>query len=198
MKHLPYFTENQKSTHFHYKSKLIDHTDSEGHEHARLRDEFLEEVCAWLNQGNDRIYRSSDLMVIAGGYESGGREVILDVLHGEIIEDIVRCDTCDPVDVRNYFGDLRNKHRSLELIPCPGRGTQITAVELAEAVTISEEQVRAQSEEWGTDLDLQFVRQIYRQYGWPHDFQRTAAIGFIERFMAQDKERRGEWEIASH
>lgn len=199
MQRLPYFTENPKSTHVHYKSKLIDYTDIEGHEHAEMDDGLLETLCEWFSHGEDRVYRCSDLLVIAGGYESGGRELVLDVRRGEIIEDIIRCDTCDPVDAKEFLEDLKNRFRSLELIPCPGRETLVTAAGRSDAVeTISEEKVRAQTEDWGTDLDLQFVRQVYRQYGWPHDFRRTEAVSFIEDFMAQDKERRDEWEPAFH
>lgn len=199
MKHLPYFKENQKSTHIHYKSKLIDYTDSEGHGHAEMYDEFLDEdFCRWLEEDHGETNYRRHLLVISGGYESGGRTFILDVRRGEIIEDIVRCTTCGPVDVKEFFDDLKNKFQSLELIPCPGRETQSAAAEPAKAAAIFEEEVRAQTEEWGTDLDLQFVRQVYRQYGWPHDFRRTEAVGFIEEFMAQDKERREEWEPAFH
>lgn len=198
MKCLPYFAENQKSTHVHYKSKLVDYTDPEGYDHAEMHDGFLDGVCAWFNHGDSQVLRRSDLLVIASGYESGGREFILDVLHGEIIEDIIRYDTCAPVDVKEFLEDLKSKFRSLELIPCPGRETLITAAEPEKEAAISEDQVRAQTEDWGTDLDLQFVRKIYRQYGWPHDFRRAEAIGFIEQFMAQDEERRGEWELAFH
>jgi hypothetical protein len=198
MQHLPYFTENQKSTHIHYKSKLVDYTDVEGHDNAEMYDGFLEDVGAWLDHDDDMVNRRSDLLVIAGGYESGGRTFILDVLRGEMIEDIIRCNTCGPVDVNDFLEDLKNKLRSLELIPCPGRETQETAAGPANAVAISEEEVRAQTEHWGTDLDLQFVRQVYRQYGWPHDFRRTEATSFIEDFMAQDRERREEWERAFH
>jgi hypothetical protein len=198
MQRLPYFKENQKSTHVHYKSKLIDYTDVNGHGHAEMHDSFLEDLCAWFNQGDESTYRRSDLLIISGGYESGGREFILDVLRGEIVEDIIRCDTCDPVDVKEFLEDLKNKSRSLELIPCPGRETQVTAAGPAKPVAISEEEVRAQTESWGTDLDLQFVRQVYRQYGWAHDFRRTEAVDHIEDFMAKDKERREEWETAFH
>lgn len=195
MQRLPYFTENQKSTHVHYKSKLIDYTDPEGLGHTEMYDDFLE---GWLDQDDDRTHRRSDLLVIAGGYESGGRTFVLDVLRGEILEEIIRCNDCDPVDVKEFFEDLKNRFRSLELIPCPGRETHTAAAVPANAVVIEEEEVRAQTEEWGTDLDLQFVRQVYRQYGWPHDFRRTEAVGFIEEFMAKDKERREEWERAFH
>lgn len=195
MQLLPYFAENQKSTHVHCQSKLIDYTDPKGHGHAETYDGMLE---GWLDQGDDGTHRRADLLVIAGGYESGGRTFVLDVLRGEIIEEIIRCNDCDPVDVKEFFEDLENRFRSLELIPCPGRETRRAAAVPANAVAISDEEVRAQTEEWGTDLDLQFVRQVYQRYGWPDDFRRIEAVGFIEEFMAQDKERRDEWERAFH
>ena len=49
MKRLPYFTENQKSTHVHYKSKLVDYTDPEGYDHAEMHDDFLDGLCAWCH-----------------------------------------------------------------------------------------------------------------------------------------------------
>lgn len=156
-----------------------------------MHDEFLEEVCAWLDYGDDRTARCSDMLVIASGYQSGGCESGLELLHGEIMEDVVRYDTCAPVDIKEFLEDLKNRYRSLELIPCPGHETQVTTAEPDMAVAISEEQVRAQIEHWGTDFDWQFVRQVYRQYGWPHDFRWAEATDFIERFMAQDEERRG-------
>lgn len=196
MQRLSYFAENRKSTHVHRQSKLIDYTDSKGHGHAEMYDGLLE---GWLDQADDdRPHRRCDLLVIAGGYESGGRTFVLDVLRGEILEEIIRCNDLDPVDAREFFEDLKKRFRSLELIPCPGRETHTAAAVPASAAVISEEEVRAQTEEWGTDLDLQFVRQVYRQYGWPHDFRREEAVGFIEEFMAQDKERREEWERAFH
>lgn len=68
------------------------------------------------------------------------------------------------------------------------------------ARTISEHEVRAQTEEWypGTNLDWQFVRQIYRQYGWPDNFRRDDAVNFLETLMEQDLDRRLEWERADH
>lgn len=139
MKHLPYFSENQKSTHVHYKSKLVNYTDPEGHDHAEMHDGFLDDLCAWLDHGDDEVVRRSDMLVIASGWESGGREFILDVPHGKIIEDIIRYDTCAPIDVKEFLEDPKSKFRSLELIPCPGRETQVTVAQPDKATAISKE-----------------------------------------------------------
>lgn len=50
-----------------------------------LKDMYEE---SWSSQG---IADHSHLLTIAAGYESGGPEVVLDVLHGEMIEEVIRC-----------------------------------------------------------------------------------------------------------
>lgn len=193
---MPYFKENERSTHVHYKSKLIDYTDPEQHHHAKFYDEILPNT---LNEplGGDKPLDYSRLLTVAGGYESGGTTLILAVFHGEITEDIVRCSTCGPEDARNFFEDLKEKFRSLQLIPCPGREIGgLRAPELDRE--IAEDEIRAQTEEWGTDLDWQFVRQVYRHYGWPNDFLRQEAFKYIDEFMSRNVNLRGEWEPAFH
>lgn len=197
MRHLPYFKENERSTHVHYKSKLLDYTDSRQHSLAKSHDELLEYAFDEPHDP-DRPVDFSQVLVIAAGYESGGREFVLDVEHGEITEDVIRFNTLPPVDVRDFFAKLKEEFRSLRLIPCPGRETQ-EADRVSELDReIAEEEIRAQTEQWypGTDLDWQFVRQIYRQYGWPHDFRRQEAVSFIDEFIERDKDVRDEWEPA--
>lgn len=198
MKHLPYFAVNEVSTHCHYKSTLIDYSDPSDHDNARLPDELLEDLCDNYKPRSDETYDRSHLLVIAWGYESNGTQWILDVSRGQIIEDIIGSTYCDGVDIKDFFEDLRHKFSSLVHIPCPGRETLLDITEPPQVVDITKEQVRAQTEHWGTELDLQFVRQVYRQHGWPHNFQRTEAVRFINELLAPDEERRGEWEPISH
>ena len=196
MRHLPYFKENEKSTHIHYKSKLIDYIDPERHGDAKAQDQMLEVMHEEFKCSNGDIVDHSNLLYIAAGYESGGREFILDVLHGEMTEDEIRCGTCGPVDVKAFFEGHKEDLRSLRLIPCPGRETAEAARVPESTRSISEEEVEAQSERWGTDLDWQFVRQVYRNYGWPHAFQHREATAFIDNFMARHQDRRDVWELA--
>lgn len=196
VKIMPYFKKNERSTHVHYKSKLIDYTDPEQHRHAKSYDEMIQGTLGEPGD-DDKPWEYTRLITIAMGYESGGTTLILDVFRGEITEDIVRMITCGPEDVRNFFEDLKEKFRSLQLIPCPGREVGDMEVPELDRV-IAEDEIRAQTEEWGTHLDWQFVRQVYRQYGWPNDFRRQEAIEFMDGFMARNKHLRGEWEPARH
>lgn len=196
VKIMPYFKENERSTHVHYKSKLIDYTDPEQHDLANSYDEVLQDTLD-DSQDDDKPSDYSRLLTIAGGYESGGTTLILDVFNGEITEDIVRMTTCGPEDASRFFGALKEKLRSLQLIPCPGREIGGLRVPELDRVIV-EDEIRAQTEEWGTDLDWQFVRQVYRHYGWPDNFRSQEAFRFIDDFMAQIVDLREEWEPAFH
>lgn len=140
----------------------------------------------------------SHLLPIASGYESGGRAILLDTLHGEITVEVVRCGTCLPVDIKVFFDALKERYRVLELIPCPGREIEEADRVPKREELIGEEEVRAQSEKGGTDMDWQYVRQLYREYGWPDRFRREEAIKALQYFMAQDHERRDDWVNAFH
>ncbi|CAK1367619.1 hypothetical protein CB0940_11592 [Cercospora beticola] len=197
MRRVPYFKENEKSTHVHYKSKLVDYTNGEQHGIAENEDELVKDLCeVWCSKGG--IVDHQRLLVIAGGYESGGRTLILDVLHGEITEEIIRHITCPAVDIKEFFEKVEEEYRSLQLIPCPGRETQEAHRVPERAEEISEEEVKAQTGEWFgfTDLDWQFVRQVYRRCGWPDAFRRQQAVELIGDFMASNKDRTHEWEPA--
>lgn len=198
MRRLPYFKENEKSTHVHYKSKLIAFPDVEQHSTLAMYEDHLEDVHDEFNCSEGSLVDHKHLLLFAGGYESGGHTFILDVLHGEITTDIICCETCEPAGVEEFFDSLSDDFEELRLIPCPGRETKIAHRVPERSEEISEEEVRAQTEKWypGTDLDWQFVRQVYRQHGWPNDFRRQEAVRYIEEFMARDADRRGEWETA--
>ncbi|GIZ49129.1 hypothetical protein CKM354_001216600 [Cercospora kikuchii] len=141
----------------------------------------------------------SNLLVFAAGWESFGRTFIIDVLHGEITEEIVRCDTVSFVEVEPFFEDLKEKYRSLQLIPCPGRITCEAHGIPERSEEIAEVEVLAQKDVWfgGSDLDWQYVRQVYRQFGWPDEFRRDEAFAFLEGFMERNGHRPGDWETSN-
>ncbi|EEP77764.1 conserved hypothetical protein [Uncinocarpus reesii 1704] len=176
LRRLPYF--NSRAA-IHYKSELIDYTslDPVHFTQPDYREEGME---WWSTEGEaDPIH----IFCIAEGHESFGRTLFLDTMAGEITEHRVRSDQLDPVDVRTFFNDLKEKHRSLTLIPLDGRET-IEADEVDERTDeISEDEVGAQTETWATDLDIQYLRQLYRQYGWPDAFRREEAHHAINEQM---------------
>lgn len=198
MRRLPYFKENEKSTHVHYKSKLIAFPDDEQHGTLAMYEDHLEDVHDEFYCGDGKLVDHKHLLVFAGGYESGGHTFILDVLHGEITADIIRYETREPAGVEAFFDSLSDDFEQLRLIPCPGRETKEAGNVPERSEEISEDEVRSQTEKWypGTDLDWQFVRQVYRNHGWPDDFRRQEAVSFIEDFMAMHVDQRDEWEKA--
>lgn len=101
-----------------------------------------------------------NFITIAEGYESGGRMIILDVLKGVIYEDIIRYTNLGAVDVVDFFRDLKGQFERLELVPI--RGTMF-------------------EDEYDTDEEAQEYKDIYRQYGWPHEsFRKEEALAAIE------------------
>jgi len=137
--------------------------------------------------------------MIAQGYESGGRDFWLNVQHGEIMEDMIRCDWVGSFDVKGFFDRMKEDYRSLNLIPCLGRTTNDLASRTPErSDEIDVEEVRAQTEHWGTDLDVQYVRQIYRKHGWPDAFRRDEATAAIDELMESMSERNSQWEPEFH
>lgn len=187
LRRLPYFDSEVA---IHHKSRLIDYTslDPEYFIQADSREEYIE-FCS-INGDVD----PADVFFIAWGHESYGRELLLNVKHGEIIEEVIRVDQLGPYDVSSYFDSLKESYRNLKLIPCSGRVT-IEAEDVEERVDqIRVEQVRAQTESWGTDLDIQYIRQLYRQHGWPQAFRKDDARKAVDELMDSMEEQRGGWE----
>lgn len=43
--------------------------------------------------------------------------------------------------------------------------------------------MNSQTGKWGIDLDIQYVRQIHRDYGWPHSFNLEAASREVDTWL---------------
>lgn len=192
LRYLPYF-DNKCQQHVHYKCSLIDFTTypPDHLEDVLYRDEeFL-----WDLEEDDA--NIAEVICFATGGESGGRRLFLNVRDGSIIEDRVAYGTREPVEVKKFFDNLKEAYRNLKLIPCPGRtpeeGDQIE--EADPGTQITQAQVLNQERNWGTKLDIQYIRQLYRQYGWPDNFQKDIVTTVINELMklAQQKGRY-EWE----
>lgn len=198
LRHLPYFAIDvqERSAHVLYKCWLIDFTTYpvDRLDQLRYRDDL-----GFGALGGDGDADPADVVCIADGGESFGRQLFLNVRDGSITEDMVRADTLNPVDVQDFFDNLKEEYRSLRLIPCPGRFT-LERHDNEEAdqygVHITQDEFLAQNPgEWETALDIQYIRQLYRQYGWPDNFQREAATQAVDKLMEVVLERRDcDWE----
>jgi hypothetical protein len=191
MRRLPYFSATCRA-HIKYKSRLIDYS-TYTREQFEAGEDIFDLGTEFRNADGDEI-DPAHIVRIARGYESYGTEIFLNTHDGEITECLIRADDRDPMDIRDYFDELRDEYKSLRLIPCPGRET-ICADEVDErdGEPITEDQVRSQDKEWGTDSDIQFIRQMYRQYGWPDAFHRDEAERAVNESMDAIREKRGEW-----
>ncbi|KAL4721846.1 hypothetical protein ACLX1H_011340 [Fusarium chlamydosporum] len=174
--------------HIHYKSKLWDLTTwtPEKFKQHREDNDWLE---LWSSEDEQD---HSDVICIAQGYESYGRDLWLLVKDGEIVEYMVRADTLSSVTVEEYFAKMKEQYETLQLIPGKGRVT-IEAEHVPEREErISVEEVNGQTEEWHTDLDVQYLRQIYRDHGWPHSFDSKAAFKAVDDWLEREGLENGE------
>ncbi|XEV04837.1 hypothetical protein FSHL1_010124 [Fusarium sambucinum] len=178
IRHLPYF-DSKGPCHIHYKSKLWDLTTwtPDKFKQHREDNDWLE---FWSSEDEQD---HSDVICIAEGYESYGRDLWLLVKDGEIVENMVRADILSSVPVEEYFATLKEQYETLQLIPGKGRVTIEADDILEHNERVSEEDVNGQTEEWGTDLDVQYLRQIYRDHGWPYSFDSEAAFKTVDNWL---------------
>lgn len=86
-------------------------------------------------------------------------------------------------DVAGYFDGLKGELRELQLVPAVGR-LMVEAKRVEEwPLEIGEGQVRAQSREWETEVDVAWVRQFYRRHGWPDAFRRKEAMKAVKKML---------------
>ncbi|MFD3373858.1 MULTISPECIES: hypothetical protein [unclassified Streptomyces] len=191
LRNLPYL-DSRASDHsdslgqIHYKSHLLDYTTFD-------LERFTDQEHLWSGseESEDEETVPDHVFIIAEGFESGGRTLFLDVLEGEIFEAEIRCDDFRE-DLKEYFEDLKEKYRSLELIPCPGEEMiEVRAAGVGPEIpgeVFSEEEVLMQTDElWGTHLDIRYTRQLYRAFGWPNAFRRDEALREMKELIAKRK-----------
>ncbi|KAF5606322.1 uncharacterized protein FSUBG_6155 [Fusarium subglutinans] len=179
LRHLPYF-DSTCTAYIHFKSKLLDLTaftleDFEKHKDYHQGREF------WSSEGE--LMDDSNVVCIAVGHESFSRELWLNVMDCEIFEDFHAGDMLNAVPIETFFDNLKEQYETLKLIPGRNRIT-IEAEKVPEHDgRITEEAVKTQAEEWGTDLDIQYIRQVYRDYGWPESFRFQEASNVIDDWL---------------
>ncbi|KLO82685.1 Uncharacterized protein LW93_9889 [Fusarium fujikuroi] len=94
-----------------------------------------------------------------------------------------RGDMLDAVPVGHFFDRLKEQYETLKLITGRCRIT-IEAEKVPEhGGRITKEEVTEQTEGWETDLDVQYVRQIYRDHGWPGSSDMETASEAIDEWL---------------
>ncbi|PHH81030.1 hypothetical protein CDD80_4334 [Ophiocordyceps camponoti-rufipedis] len=194
LRRLPYFDAKTNKSMIHYKSILIDYSSMEPQDFSA--EDWMEELMEFWN--DEDITDPAYVIAIASGHESFGRSIWLDVKHGMITEDLCRIDQLSPKDVKDWFADLKERYLTLKLIPSKWRAT-IEADDVPERASslglITLEELCAQTESWGTNLDVQYLRQMYRELGWPDAFRREEAVRAVKEVMNLIEDRRMDWEV---
>ena len=172
IRRLPYL---DSSADVHYKSRLVNYSTLGRSYFVGKRLFAGEEV--FEEDVPDQVF------IFARGHESGGRSLFLDVNTGEVIEEMIRMERKPAQDAKAYFADLKEDYRSLKLIPIPGMDS-IEAWDVDERETpITEEELLAQTDDWETDLDVQYLRQVYRACGWPSAFRKDEAFDEVDSLL---------------
>lgn len=203
LRHLPYiadhgeFERNWSNT--DYKSDVVDYSTATRKDFAGRSLKYGE-----IAHGCDGPV-SRHKVVIASGYESGGIDLLLDTKTGEIFEEIIRVDRGENLPVGEYFELKMKQCRELEQVFAPGEdpywggfGKKVPY----DSQTVEKAGEPSQPDEdfcLEDDRDLNWVRHLYRKFGWPGQRWRKeeglkAITEYVDRRHAEAEERHQEVE----
>lgn len=129
----------------------------------------------WWDDDDPDDFSLANMIVLADGYESGGRALVLDVFKGNIHEDVIRCNLISPVNIESFFQDLREKYEKLDMVPVPGDEMYENANEESDG-------------DDGEDEVAQYQR-IYRSFGWPGEgYRKEEALCAVEKYRKEREE----------
>ncbi|KAK3319870.1 hypothetical protein B0T19DRAFT_445658 [Cercophora scortea] len=140
------------------------------------------------DDGNPDAPVHDHIVSFAPGYSSGGIELMLNVHAGTIGAVMIRYSDIGEEDIQRYFDSVKKKFRKLRLLPCMGKQT-LDAEKVPERsrgirLEAVRNQIRADDRIF-THLDLQYIRQVYRDYGWPRAFRREEFEANIDRVLVE-------------
>ena len=129
----------------------------------------------WWDGDDPEDIKLEHMIVLANGYESGGRTIILDVFKANIYEDMVRCDLQSEVAVEHFFDNMKVKFENLEYVPVPGYGR-------CEGEMYEDEfQADVSNKTLAEENPAQQYKKIYRSFGWPGEtYRKEEALAAIQ------------------
>ncbi|KAK5655736.1 hypothetical protein OQA88_5273 [Cercophora sp. LCS_1] len=120
-----------------------------------------------------------DIIWIVMGYESGRTHVFLDTRTCLVKEYVIRMNGDKLCDVKTWIEGIIEEHRSLKVIPYPEKVSILCGETPERDREITIQELEGQVAGWGTDLDEQFLRQVYRGFVWPDAFRREECWDFV-------------------
>lgn len=195
LRHLPYLDSPMD---IHFRSKLMNYTRA-APDHFIKHHQDQDQQEWWSVECEVPAAR---MLPIALGYESYGHDIYLNVIDGEVSEVILAAFDPNPWPLEPWLEDMKEAYRTLRIIPCPGRITMDCTdnPERQEgAGRISEDEFRAQTDFWGSDLDAQYIRQVYRDFGWPDAFRQDEAFEYLHDLLVSiaEKDKYRKWAVAA-
>lgn len=179
LQHLPYYNSSEF---FHVNAHLLDwstlptsdfhffHQDTDENEWESIESEV---PSGWI-------------LPIAVYVRPDGSAFFMNVVDGEMIEELRGYGPQSPCPIDMWIDEVKEAYTKLHFIPHPNRVT----IECAKvddlpdgADRITEEQIIANTEDWPSKLDIHYLRQVYRDYGWPKNFQREAAFAKVANLL---------------
>lgn len=198
LRHLPFWASDENYLEHlqvhEYKGLFVNYLALQTEGFAEFDTKIFPTYEGFRTDGQDMQDRPdrTDCILLAIHHSTLGVGIVLDTKRGIIYEDAIDVTSHD---VEEYFQQLRHKFNSLQLIPGCVLGDETFDGHFVDETTkhITEQDVLSQQGEmWGTILDRQFVRQIYRQYGWPHQFRKEEASATLEKVIRRvETERKG-------
>ncbi|KAK1230858.1 hypothetical protein PQX77_006043 [Marasmius sp. AFHP31] len=186
LRHLPYIEEDGRANlhNIHYKCNVLDYSTRTAQDFASGRIKNGEIEMSWDGPVSENV------VVLAEGYESGGRNILLDVETGEITVEEIRCQRDCQMDLKEYFEGLRRTYERLEIVPVPGNepfeGLGGLGDEDSEELKNPLEMNRnGEDDSILDDYDAKWIRKIYRDYGWPGpQYRKAEALAAVGEFTS--------------
>jgi hypothetical protein len=148
------------------------------------------------NEDPDEIILEN-VIVLSQGYETGGRDIILDVIKGVIYEDVLGLSLQEGVEVKSFFKDLRERYETLEMVPVRGN-MYVDAPETGDDEKLAEDPFTIEDRE-KADVEIQKrFKHIYREHGWPGEsYRKDEALAAVEAFRLRVQEYESKFEDKS-
>lgn len=204
LRHLPYIVEDDRRTdkinihNIDYKCNVLDYSVCSRETfggHGGMKDIKIGEM------SHRPVTRHK--VVVADGYDHGGVVLILDTSTGVIFEKIIRCCRGKTLPVQEYFALKMKQCRELRHVFVPGEDPHSPDNEKAEPpwdAAATEDMAEPSMPEdrfWVEGKDLEWVRRLYRKFGWPgKDWRKEEGLKAIteyrDRRNAEVEERKAE------
>lgn len=174
LRHLPYLGGRPPQL-LHYQCEVVDYTVVDrGWFVKHHMDSDIEEWWSTLSQ-----VPAAWMLPLALGVGAQASSFYLNVVDAEVCEVVSGLGDAPPKPLAAWVAEMKELFARLRLIPCDGKLTLVCKDVKDTEERIGEDEFRAEEGYFPTDLDVRFVRQVYREYGWPERFRYKEAMAYL-------------------